>query len=329
MITQRIVLLSLFFSISCCRAILVRPTPKPRDNKHHEPQLSAVAHAIAPIGRLGDQLLAYIHTKWFAYRHNLKMYYWYFPYSSDLALSQHETLCSHIVLNQYMSHIMLDRSYSNHSLKKYNTLYMIPWFTHFYCDSATHPMCFDIDWYDPAFKKMIQADISPCNPALAQAVKLPTGCLTIAVHVRKGGGFDAPLLSKTVPADIAFPHKFPPDSYYIEQLNYLIAHYKDIPIHIHIFTDDPNPAQIAKKYHVALSNQKVTFGYRAEGNHHTKNVLEDFFAMARCDCLIMPASNLSYVASRIGNHKITIMPKHHYWDNNRLIIDEVEITQRR
>lgn len=189
--------------------------------------------------------------------------------------------------------------------------------------------------------------------------------MSVAAHVRKGGGFDTPLRSKdglyddATPskgypkdaielgryyghglgkwimkfwlryADLLCPLKFPPDSFYVQQINYIAHKYPDKNIVVYLFTDDQQPQAIAKKYADYVQNPRVSFVYRATDNKHNKNVVDDFIAMASCDCLIRPDSGFSINAERIGNFKLVIAPAHAIWlQKDLLYIDKVDIKEK-
>ncbi len=177
--------------------------------------------------------------------------------------------------------------------------------------------------------------------------------INVAVHVRKGGGYDLPLLSvdgldgnNEIPdncenianiinkytkekfkfSDLRWPFKFPPDSFYVEQIKKISEIFKDKPIHIRIFTDDKNPKLLVEKYKKAINKKNIIFSYREKLNCHDRNVVEDFFAMAEFECLIRPVSYFSQNIERIANFKIIIMPSSAIWiAKNRLYIDKVNI----
>jgi hypothetical protein len=65
------------------------------------------------------------------------------------------------------------------------------------------------------------------------------------------------------------------------------------------------------------------------GNRYDKNVLKDFFAMTKFDCLIRPASSFSVIAEIMGDFKVIIQPKKFHWESQQLIIDEVSIADYR
>ncbi|MDR3646469.1 MAG: hypothetical protein P4L22_02930 [Candidatus Babeliales bacterium] len=201
---------------------------------------------------------------------------------------------------------------------------------------------------DNDFKKLIKLT-RPIQPACP---KLDKNIIKVALHVRKGGGYDLPLLSKDALdlenynpenvidadelaiehqkkrfyfSDVRWPFKFPPDSFYLKQILYIYKLLNNKPLHVHIFTDDPNPKCIMEKYKKFINNPNITFSCRQQDNAHDKNVVDDFFAMSTFDCLIRPVSFYSENIQRIGNFKIVIFPAHGIWvKNDILIIDEVK-----
>jgi hypothetical protein len=216
--------------------------------------------------------------------------------------------------------------------------------THFFCTDATWESWEEImTWHnvlaDQEFMHTLKTCIAPCNPL--PLLDLPTDKITVALHVRKGGGYDAPLASEQIfdkntypqrrntridePADVIWPLKFPPDQYYIDQIKHLHEMVSGAPLYIYIFTDDPNPADIARRYARELQIDTITFDYRPAGNKHNANVLEDFFNIARFDCLIRSGSNFAQMAQLIGDHKIVIYPKNAHWKRGRLIVHDVGV----
>ncbi|MCA9770073.1 hypothetical protein KC460_01755 [Candidatus Dependentiae bacterium] len=156
--------------------------------------------------------------------------------------------------------------------------------------------------------------------------QIPNSTISVAVHVRKGGGYDAPLFSKTVQyADQRWPLKFPPDDYYIEQIKKIAHQYKHHYLYCYIFTDDQQPIAIMERYKKKLNNPRIHFDCRKGTNSHKLNVLEDLFNMTRFDCLIRPSSSYSTIAQLLNNFIIVIHPMHYVWSGEKLIIDHVEV----
>jgi hypothetical protein len=153
---------------------------------------------------------------------------------------------------------------------------------------------------------------------------IPHTDMTIALHIRKGTGWDIPVYRIT-PAQLTASHplRFAPDSFYIHQLKKITQLYKDASFYVHLFTDHNDPAQLAADYQAALNCNRVTFGWRTALNNEFVNVLEDFFALTHFDCLIRPDSNFSIVASKLADYKILISPWHGVVHGDTTLIDEI------
>lgn len=314
-----------------------------------EPLVSIVTYEKAP-GRLGDQLIGYMHARWVAYKYNLPFYYQPFPYSDQLMM--------HVMDQKYHNGLLAgrkkltfkhtDRLETFVDISKKGIIYNFPYFPesleefqptsgpdfyHIFQRPIEPWSYFAVDWQDQQFKKLLQAVIAPIQPL--NLVKLPSKAFTIAIQVRKNsGGFDRPLLHglseheynpKQLYVDVVFPLKHPPEDYYIEQLKYVLKKCQYKNIYVYLFTDDPQPVMILERFKQAVQDSRVKFDCRHATNNHYSNVLEDLFSMMRFDCLIRPDSNLSIVASKIGVNKIVIWPAHHHWEGRTLIIDQVNI----
>ena len=192
---------------------------------------------------------------------------------------------------------------------------------------------------DAVFRAMCKKLISSKVP-LKKTVVIPKDKISVAVHVRKGGGYDRLFpqqgddngkvpLPRHQCADVRFPLKFPPDQYYIDQIALLFKLCDKKPLHVHIFTDDKNPLEIVQRYQTALNNTQISFSCREANNTYHTNVLEDLFTMMDFECLIRPDSGFSQTADFFGHHTLVIAPKSHKWQGNKLIIDKVFIKDRR
>ncbi len=127
-------------------------------------------------------------------------------------------------------------------------------------------------------------------------------------------------------SDYTWPIKFPPDQYYIDHLKYLSDFLHDQQLLVYLFTDDPNPQEIVKKYSQALEGYpRIIFSYRLKENHHTKNVIEDLFSIIQCDCLISASSSFAHVAQLLGKHSICIMPTHAITLPEKIIMNKVAV----
>ncbi len=296
-------------------------------------------------GRLGDQLIAYLHAKWVSYKYNLPFIYVPFPGFELFDLDEIEKKNSIIFRDQFKNKFTLR---PRQSLEKFmesessDVLFIIPFFSENFEEHepasyiATHsaPMpYFKVNWDDPGFHMLVKKLIKPKSQL--SLIIPPKDRISIAVHIRKtSGDFDAPLLNgmkredfdpTKIYSDIVCPLKHAPESFYLEQTKNMISFFPDKNFYIYLFTDDPNPLAIYNKFKQAIPNDSIIWDYRKTNNNHLNNVLEDLFSMIQFDCLVRPASNYSIIASIIGDFKVVISPLHHYWKNTTLVIDEVEI----
>ena len=148
--------------------------------------------------------------------------------------------------------------------------------------------------------------------------------ISVALHFRTGGGYvhDTALMKQCLPL------RFPEPIYYIEQLKKLHSLVNNQPLYVHIFTDFPEPAQLKKMLRLHFRKSNIIFSCRESGNQHDANVLEDMFSMMNFDCLIRPISHYSMTASHLNNFKIEMFPRHGYFENNKFIIDQVDIVEK-
>ena len=272
-------------------------------------------------GRFGDNLLIYLHAKWLSFTYNIPLLYKPFQYSDQLVLHFHE--------NQHTTRakqtITLSKNNMNINVNE-NILYIVPYFSEVLSEYK-HPLnkhwiYYKIDWDNELFYKEICKMIQPINKELLN-ISLPLNKISLAVHIRKGGGYDNPEAPKKDPL------KFPPESYYIEQIKNISEHLHNADIYAFIFTDDQNPNKIVERFKNELKNyHNITFDYRENGNRHNANVLEDFFAITKFDCLIRSQSNFSIVAAKLGRPKIEIAPIDYYIEEDNILINKVEIITR-
>ncbi len=298
-------------------------------------------------GRLGDKLLMYIKAYWVAYKYDLTFFYKPFKYSDLLQLHEDqipwddddydmfdEIEDPYKRLKEPKNHTVdvahfINRSYKLHIINYYfqpNT-----W--------GTYQKEYDAqdvtDWCDlykdSTFRNILREKIKPLYPI--DQIVLPKDRVTVALHVRKGGGYDGKLLSLQLYGDksheeyrrcvcvsharhftdIGYTIKFPPDQFYVDQIKKLSEMYNDAPMYVHLFTDDLDPQALIDRYDRAVGKRNIIYGCRQKGNHHDKHVFDDLFNMIRFDCLIRSGSNFPQVAQLLGNHAIVLYPKQVEW----------------
>lgn len=327
----------------------------------------AITYKLESWRRLGDNITTVCKAEYFSHVYGIPFFYKPFPYSDEFKVHSIATPFTAELEQQYQEKIVInciqdieDGLKSGKSiLFESHFLTETPWL---YCYSRQNPK----------YLTLIQDIFSPLTPI--QTLPKPPSVITVALHVRKGGGFDMPLasqqeyddftpikgiyLTKNMPAnscidiwpikwpastmyieavkkfvaqktrnsDYVWPVKFPPDQYYIDQLKYLADYLKDQNLLVYLFTDDPNPEAIMKRYSTALEDYpRIIFSYRKVGNHHTKNVLHDLFSLTQCDCLISASSSFAHVAQLLGNHSIIMMPTHATTYPDKVIMDKVAV----
>ncbi len=128
--------------------------------------------------------------------------------------------------------------------------------------------------------------------------------------------------SKSKFADRLHPFKFPPNSYYVEQITRMSELLGDEPMYVHIFSDSSEVAAIAQYFEKEVNKPNIEFGYRKEDNKHDANVLDDMYGLLQFDYLIRPESNFSIIAGKLKVYNITIYPAEYSWKLNKLCIDK-------
>jgi len=296
---------------------------------------SAVTYEFEKGGRLGDHLMTYSKAKWIAYKYNLPFYYTPFEFSQHLAMHTKEPRLTPEIKKKFTRVIHFRKHATENIAQENATLYIIhrrfidseAW-SYSYGDMA------DTLRSHKPFLNELKAMITPTRKI--KKPKIPLNTISLAVHVRRGGGFDLPLRQQSLSlpqqtnnpnekfADQIWPAKFPPYDFYIEQVKLIAKQLGKSPFYLHIFTDDPNPNDIVNIFKKSLAELPIIFDCRSKGNSHNCNILEDLFAMKNFDFLIRPESSLSLFAQILGNHQLTIYPLHATWQNDAtLIVDKV------
>lgn len=351
-------------------ALLTTFTCLTLSNSHHSYSLKnkhAISYKLESWRRLGDTIISFCKAQYFADLYNLKLLYKPFPYSDQFSLDQSSTRFIEAQEKQFEKTIIVNTSkdIEEHLKSDYSVLFE----SHFLSET---PWLYTYSRQNIDFEKKIKELFTPINKV--DSLPKPPGVVTVALHVRKGGGFDHPLASqqqylleeatigiyikkntpgnsctdiwpilwpigfkyieavrqlmekKTRFSDYTWPIKFPPDQYYIDHLKYLSDFLKDQQLLVYLFTDDQNPSDIVQRYSAALKDYpRIIFSYRQSGNHHTKNVIQDLFAIAQCDCLISASSSFAHAAQLLGNHSICIMPTHAITLPEKIIMNKVAV----
>lgn len=301
-------------------------------------------------GRFGDQLFLYTETKWLSYKHGLQFFYRPFPYSDRLVLHSCEKRYNTAIERNFKNKIKLHSERDIKNNEKEPILYECDFFAEVLPDFNRFPTShisrgryhnlYEIIIQNPSFAELLKELIQPLEHL--PTPELPKNKITVAVHIRKGMG-DPPLYSeqlfkissgidKTLKlpsgleyVDVGFPHKFPTEQYYIDQLKKLYTLLDNKELYVYIFTDDPNAKRIVNYFERECNNSNITFSCNEYNTSHDKNVIKDFWTMTKFDCLIRGQSSYSVMAQYIGNHKIIIEPWSYHWEGKRLIMDNIKI----
>jgi len=259
-------------------------------------------------GRFGDDLFSYCKTKWLSYEHGIPLIYKPFRYSKKLKLHKKEKVYNRRSPKKFETIRYVSNSQFRKLQPNANILYIKKW----YCNVHA-------DWKNKKFIKKLRKLISP--RVTFTSIVLPKNCVTVAVHMRRGGGYrmDTDRIINNQPL------RFASDQFYIDQIKRLAAMFEGKNLYVHIFTDDRNPQAIVENFRRVVNIDTIIYGCRKAGNSHCSHVLEDFFAMMKFDCLIRPKSHYSRFVERLGNNKIIIAPTHVSSSKGKDVIDTIRI----
>lgn len=264
-------------------------------------------------GRFGDQLVNYIKALWVCWKYDLPMLYRPFSYSDDLVLSEkHTTQLNAESLQAFSKKIELAKSVDKAALfftsldkakeqplaKNEKLLCVVAVLTPFFEQFE------DEKFEDENFKKLLKEMVRPKVAHKKQ--QLPTDCISVAIHVRTGVGYDWQLNIDNMPT------KFPADTFYLNGLKVVSEHFKEKPLYVQIFTDDPHPEAICTRFLSQLQEWEIDNVRAMECcravNTHDQNVLEDFFAMTEFDCLIHPDSYFTRCVGLLSAPVVEVKP---------------------
>jgi len=286
---------------------------------------SAISYGFSG-GRLGDNLLSYAHAVWIAHKRGIPLLYRPFKHSEKLELSRIHASYDKVKDEQFDKFIHLSeqegQKYDIFDLKiDEKILYMVPYFPHSKLDTLTYDWSyFDLDWNDVGFVTELRKGIALINkePSL---IDLPEGRIAVAIHIRTGEGHDWTLQFRSNTDDQIFPLKFPPVSFFIEQVKRMSELLGDQPLYVHIFTDSPRPEYFTELLQKEVNKPNILYGYRQNAD-----LLDDFFAITQFKYLIRGESNFVFMASVLAQCKICIVPTNYAWiDSEHMIITEIDV----
>lgn len=269
-------------------------------------------------GRLGNQIVTYIHAKWLNYKYGFPHLFVPFDYCDQFALYDIEKTFLSDHQNEYKNVVIASKHMRIDKLSD-STLIMVPFF-HDEPNSCLHKneKRYPINWKDPKFHQLVKSLLKPRFPV--KTITTKKNKFNLLVHVRKGGGFDSESTK------LKFRYKFPPDDFYISGIRTASKLLKQKPIYVYIMTDDQNPAKIVEEFKQALNDvPNLEFAFREGVSGPDDNVIEDFFSVAKFNGCIRGDSTFTLMAAYLGDMKLVIAPEQCHVENGKIIVDKVDI----
>ena len=312
---------------------------------------SAITYRTDNAGRLGDCIVIYCKAKYLSMKYNLPLLFKPFAYSDQFAMHTDEI---HYGPDHKFDRTIMVNNIHEINPELDNTLFMTDLFTstgepyiaekQFTERALSMPLNFWIDEiYDLMqqnndYKKIIKKMLQPSSPYKKHFQKSSEDTITVAVHIRKGTQVDLPLRALQLYSplditgaqetpdgmyhDILCPLRFPPEQFYIDQINKLSKHFHDKKLFIQIFTDHNNPEEIFEHIKNNCAGTNCTFSLAT--SQWQNDIVKDMCEMAEFDCLIRPCSHFSGAAQLMGDHKLILIPKNYTWIGNYLLITETK-----
>jgi hypothetical protein len=288
-------------------------------------------------GRFGDNLTSYAHAKWIAYQSNSSLLYRPFLYSDKLALSQNEVQIEQLdlaakgrseqwdkVLKRAISlpnGIVIKSKIFRKRARGPQTVFLLDYFPVDLSEEYNHYFNsrfrtnLHVDWNDPGFKEVLLENIRPLREI--SWVPIDNDAVNIAVHFRRGTGFDPP------EAPQRDPLKIPPLSYITTQLQQCARMFFDKKLFVYLFTDYDKPLEVVTHLQKAVSHENISYGFNEDALNYTDRTLDDFFSMMRFNCIIRSGSNFSTLAAKLSRCCLEISPKAFVFGDPHPIITEV------
>lgn len=271
-------------------------------------------------GRMGDNLLAYLHAKWISYKMGIPLVcnYWGFNHADKFILYDKERNLGN---TKHPSHrVNLDCLHPVPTRIETPTTFAVPYFPEssweWVENGGAWCRLFEVDWKDPVFRQLCLEMIAPKHEV--SLVLPPPGVISVAIHARQGGNFEY------ASPQFDAPLKRPPMTFYRDALQKVIELFPEMPLHCHLFTDAVHPEEIAKVIFDNVPNN-VGISWRQEANSDAINVVDDFFSLFHYDILIRPESNFSMVPSLLKDYAVLVTPKHAV-NVPEIFIDEIDVT---
>lgn len=274
-------------------------------------------------GRFGDNLLALSHAAWLSYALDIPLIYEPFPFSDRLLVhTDSKVFNKHVCKEFHEQKLWSISDYEKllhmleSGMRSQKTVLRVPYYPdgeamyEFERHPDWFPLYMQIDWDDCEFKKLLRSYIALVQPL--PKISMPEGRVSVAIHMRKGGGVDHQGW------ELDNPLKSPPDTYYIEALQCL-CRIVNKPMYVFLFTDHLKPLELQEYMSKAFEGKDIIFDSRKD---HVPDLLEDFFAMEGFDYLIRSGSNFSLLPSKLFSYKGVISPLRETRSNDGLLAIE-------
>lgn len=173
---------------------------------------------------------------------------------------------------------------------------------------------------DPEFIKKIKQAIAPQKQLTLMCPPKGFKGITVATHVRTGWNSDKtgkkPFNERQqIPTQLEngsfhIPcRKFMPEEYYIEQIRSISHMFSEQQIYVFLFTDHPNPQQLASSFMKIIDLPNVVIEGRSPSlTCHSESILPDFFSLLEYDILVRGDSNFSMIAELLGDFNMIFTP---------------------
>jgi hypothetical protein len=265
---------------------------------------------------LGDNLMSYIRGKWLSMHYNIPLLYKPFPFANQFLLhAEEKKRFNSTFLTKFESIHPISNEFELCFEDPANILYVLPSYVEpelFEMENETPFL--ELDWEAKNFRKLIKKLLKPANSI--EAVVIPRQRISIAVYMPQYTGKES---GSTPPA-----LQYPPDSYYIEQINKLSELFYHRPLFVYLFTENRNSAEMIKKFQNEVTGHNVMFGCNKSTKMTRNSYVENYINMGKFDCLIRPTNNLGFLLEQMNDYLITVKPIHHTLIENEMYIDEVQ-----
>lgn len=179
----RILMILLFFSCGLPAEELVQQPKKPGAH--------AITNGREGWRRLGDHITTYCKAKYYSYIYKLPYVYSTFEYSDQFHLHHKETVLTPELQKEFSKIVIIktEKDLTDNLASEEPILFVA-----IFLSPTPSLFTFSRQPEHQNFEQEIKAMLTPLKPI--QPLPKPANVTTVAVHVRKGGGYDQPLGSK-------------------------------------------------------------------------------------------------------------------------------------